>query len=235
MSRAALIVAAGSSTRFGGEIPKQFREVCGRPLLSWTISRFEESAFIDNIAVVVSEEYLLYTSEEVIDPFGFAKVSKIVIGGESRQESVLKGLEALPLSTDFVAIHDGARPVISLTDIERVMKAAQSDRAAIIAQPMSDTVKRVEQGFIIATLDRSRLYQAQTPQAFQYDLILQAHRDAAAAARDESTSATDDADLIERRGFKVKIIEPGSSNIKVTSQNDLLVVESLISREAGDS
>ncbi|MDF1544934.1 MAG: 2-C-methyl-D-erythritol 4-phosphate cytidylyltransferase [bacterium] len=235
MSNAAIIVAAGSSIRLGGKVPKQFREVCGRPLLSWTISRFEEADSIDTIVVVVSDEYQLFTSEKVVDPYGFSKVSKVVVGGESRQESVLRGLEALPLVTKLVAIHDGARPLIRPEDIAQVMKGAETDRAAIVAIPMHDTVKRAEQGFVIATLDRSRLYRAQTPQAFQYDLIIGAHRGASSGAVDEALAATDDADLIERLGFKVKIVEPGSNNMKVTSGDDLMIVESLISRAMGGS
>lgn len=227
MTTAALIVAGGSSTRFGGEVPKQFLTVAGRPLLSWTISRFERSAQIDFIVVVVAEEYLLYTSEKIVDPYDFAKVRKVVIGGEARQESVRLGLESLPPSTGYVAIHDGARPMVQPSDIDAVVTQAKASRAAMLAVPVTDTVKRVKDGFVMATLDRRNLYQAQTPQVFQYDLILEAHRKAAGSGQ----PATDDAALIEAAGFPVRVVEPSSINIKVTGKGDLELIKPLLEAE----
>ncbi|MDH4157593.1 MAG: 2-C-methyl-D-erythritol 4-phosphate cytidylyltransferase [candidate division Zixibacteria bacterium] len=229
MKVCAVIVAGGSSERFGGEVPKQFIEVHGRPLLSWTISRFEASSVVDQIVVVVAEEYLLFVSERVVDPFGFAKVSKIVIGGVTRPESVLKGLEALPLATDFAAIHDGARPLVRPEDIDRVVQTAVRERAAILAVPATDTVKRVAGDYVLSTQDRNALYLAQTPQVFQYDLIINAHRRAAAGS--DTEWITDDASIIERAGFKVKVVEPSAPNLKVTSRDDLAIVDALLRRE----
>lgn len=224
----AIIVAAGSSERFGGAVPKQFKEVCGRPLLAWTVSRFEAAEKIDWIVVVVAEEYLLYTSQRVIDPFDFPKVDKVVVGGESRRESVLKGLEALPISTDYVAIHDGARPLVDSVDIDRVVEVAIAERAAILAAKATDTVKRVKDGYVLSTLERNSLYLAQTPQVFQYDLIMAAHK---VAHSGKANNITDDAALIEARGFKVKIVEPASPNIKVTTHDDLILAEALLTKE----
>jgi 2-C-methyl-D-erythritol 4-phosphate cytidylyltransferase len=226
----ALIVAGGSASRFGGDIPKQYVEVCGRPLLSWTVSRFEAAKSIDQIVIVAAEEYLLYVSERVVDPFGFAKVSKIVIGGETRQESVLKGLNALPLSTSFVAIHDGARPLVSPTDIDHVVEIAKKERAAILAAASTDTIKHVADGFIIDTKDRRTLYRAQTPQVFQFDLILSAHKELAES--ENVNDVTDDASLIERKGFKVRIVQPTAPNLKVTEKSDLILAKALLEREA---
>ncbi|RKX27135.1 MAG: 2-C-methyl-D-erythritol 4-phosphate cytidylyltransferase [Candidatus Zixiibacteriota bacterium] len=223
-----IIVAAGESKRFGGSVPKQFRELCGRPLLSWTISRFEAAASIDQIAVVVASEQMLYTSEKVVDPYGFRKVVKVVNGGDTRRESVLRGLERLPISTSFVAIHDGARPATNPDDIDAVVHTAIEERAAILAAKATDTIKRAEQGFIFATLDRSSLYLAQTPQVFQYDLIIEAHR---AAEKAGGVEFTDDASLIEARGFKVKIVEPTAPNPKVTTADDMELAAMLLGRE----
>ncbi|PWB70726.1 2-C-methyl-D-erythritol 4-phosphate cytidylyltransferase [candidate division GN15 bacterium] len=223
----ALIVAAGRAVRFGGAVPKQFREVCGRPLLSWTISRFEQAASIDAIAVVVAEEHLLYTSQKVVDPYGFTKVRKIVVGGETRRESVLRGLKAIPISTRVVAIHDGARPLTKSSDIDRVVKTAQAERAAMLAIPATDTVKRVREGYVLGTLERDSLYLAQTPQVFDFDLILEAHQKAGA-----DVAASDDASLVEARGFKVRIVEPSAPNVKVTNADDLAIVEALLKQEA---
>lgn len=224
-----LIVAAGSSDRFGGAVPKQFKEVCGRPLLSWTISRFEAARKVDGVVVVVAEEYLLYTSELVIDPFDFLKVTKIVVGGQTRRESVLKGLEALPISTDYVAIHDGVRPLVSPADIDRAVEVAIAERAAVVASKATDTVKRAQGGYVLSTLARDSLYLAQTPQVFQYDLIMAAHKEAARGG--DASRFTDDAAMIEARGFKVKIVEPTRPNVKVTTRDDLILVEALLTKE----
>lgn len=226
MKTVALIVAAGQSTRCEGEVPKQFRMLCGRPLLSWTISRFESAASIDSVVVVVAEDYLMFAGESVVDPYGFNKVLKVVSGGDSRQESVLKGLQALPSTTQWVAIHDGARPLVSPVDIDRVVSAAQQSGAAMLAAPLSDTVKRVDDGVIVATLDRHVLYGAQTPQVFHYDMILGAHVGARGG-----TAATDDALLAESLGVPVHVIEPSGPNLKVTTAVDLLLAEAILRSE----
>jgi 2-C-methyl-D-erythritol 4-phosphate cytidylyltransferase len=218
MKTVALIVAAGRGIRFGGETPKQFRNLNNRPLLSWTIQQFENAGTIDEIALVVAEDFLIFANENVANPFVYTKLKKIVVGGETRQESVYKGLKSLPLSTGYVAIHDGARPVVSSVDIDRVVKAAQQERAAILARPIADTVKRVESDFIISTIDRSKLYQAETPQVFQFDLIVSAHEKFSS-----NNNATDDAALVEGLGFKVRTVIPENPNIKVTTENDLKI------------
>lgn len=228
MSTTALIVAAGQSTRFGGEIPKQFVTVCGRPLLAWTISRFEEAESIDKIIVVVSSDYLLFTGDNVIDPFRFEKVYKIVSGGETRQESVLMGLQAMPPNTELVAIHDGARPLVLPEDIDRTVDAARITGAAMLAVPITDTVKRVEDNVVVATLDRRKLYLAQTPQVFEFQTIVSAHQE-------HQSSVTDDASLVEARGIGVHIIAPTSTNLKVTTPEDLLMVEVMLEQEMYDN
>ncbi len=225
----AVIVAAGVSSRCEGAVPKQFRQISGRPLLSWTISRFEAAETIDKIVLVVAEEHLLYTNESVVDPFGFTKVTKLIKGGETRFESVLAGLESLPISTNFVAIHDGARPLVQPSDIDLVVRKAHKEKAAILAAPIADTVKRVHGDYIIATLDRTKLFAAQTPQVFQYDLILESYRKH--AGQSESIP-TDDAQLIEAVGFKVQTVKPSGLNIKVTTPADLALAELLLERES---
>jgi 2-C-methyl-D-erythritol 4-phosphate cytidylyltransferase len=233
MKTAAIIVAAGSAERFGGKLPKQFKEVHGQPLLARTISRFEEAASIDSVIVAVAEEYLRYTSEHVIDPYGFQKVHKVVAGGDTRQQSVLKSLEALPISTEYVAIHDAARPLVTPSDIDRVVAQAHTDRAAILGIPVPDTVKRVRGGYVLATLNREFLYLTQTPQVFQYDLIIKVHREAAELGND--ASVTDDAALMERLGFKVTVVEPSGPNFKVTTRQDFELVEALLAGGSQDA
>lgn len=222
MKTVAIIVAAGRGIRLGGEIPKQFRNILDRPLLAWTISQFEKAEKVDEIVVVVPEDYLLYANERVVNPFSFEKTNKIVIGGETRNESVRNGLRSIPISTAFVAIHDGARPLIFHSDIDRVIEIAQRERAAILARPVSDTVKRVEGDFIISTLDRSKLFLAETPQVFQYDLIMSAHNKAS------EKNVTDDAYLVELLGFKVRIVIPEKVNPKITTEDDLALAKLIL-------
>ncbi len=222
MKTVAIIVAGGRGVRLGGEIPKQFRNIHDRPLLAWTISQFEKAKKVDEIVVVVPEDYLLYANERVVNPFSFEKISRIVIGGETRNESVRNGLRSIPISTAFVAIHDGARPLVFHSDIDRVVEIAQKERAAILARPVSDTVKRVEGDFIISTLDRTKLFLAETPQVFQYDLIMSAHNKAS------EKNATDDAYLVEMLGFKVRVVVPERANPKITTEDDLVLAKLIL-------
>jgi len=226
MKTIALIVAGGKSVRFGGDVPKQFRNICGRPMLSWAVHSFEKAKSIDQILVVVPEEYMIYTSEKVIDPYNFSKVTKVVAGGDSRPESVHCGLQALSTSTDYVAIHDGARPLVAPEDIDKVVDAAKKDKAAILAAKATDTVKRVRDSFIISTLERDSLYMAQTPQVFQYSLIMDVHREY--AGQSDNNWATDDASMVEKKGFKVRTVEPSSPNFKITSADDLVLAEAIL-------
>lgn len=226
MKVTALIVAAGKSARFGGDLPKQFHELSGRPLLSWTISRFEKAETIEEIVVVVAGDQLERTAKEVISPFGFQKVTGVVCGGESRQESVLSGLESLSLETGLVAIHDGARPLISPIDINNVVKAARKDGAAMLASKVRDTVKRVRKEQVAGTLAREHLYFAQTPQVFRYGQILAAHR-----AGRSNHYATDDASLLEGNGTEIRIVEPTQPNPKITTEQDMRIARALLNEE----
>jgi 2-C-methyl-D-erythritol 4-phosphate cytidylyltransferase len=176
--------------------------------------------------VVAAEEYLLYTTQKVVDPYHFTKVKKVVTGGDSRAESVINGLEALPASTELVAIHDGARPLITPSDIDRVVKVAAEDRAAILATKATDTVKRVRGSFILGTLERDSLYMAQTPQVFDYKMILKAHRELKKEGAEDNI--TDDASLMEKRGHKVRTVEPTAPNFKVTTVDDLVLAEAIL-------
>ena len=226
MSNWAIIVAAGKSERFGDPLPKQFHEVAGRPLLSWAIEKFELASSIDKIVVVVAADYRLETTRKIIDPFGFNKVVKVVSGGDSRQQSVLKGLEALPESVKVVAIHDGVRALVSPEDIDKVVKLALAEKAAMLALPATDTLKKVKNHSVVGTLDRSQIWLAQTPQAFEYQLILKAHRKF--ADNSKGTIVTDDASLVEALGVKVKVVKPSTLNLKITTAEDMNYAETLL-------
>ncbi len=227
MKTVALIVAGCSGERFGGDAPKQFQLVAGRPLLAWTIARFEQAASIDQIVVVVAEDFLLYVNNQVVDPFGFAKVTKIIPGGTTRGESVRRGIDSLPISTSYVAIHDGVRPLVRPSDIDAVVAEAQHHRAAILARPITDTVKRAKDGLIIATLDRRHLFLAETPQVFQYDLIKEAYH----KGNQEGIEGTDDAVMVETLGFMVTLVASTGPNPKLTRPEDLEYIKMVLERE----
>ncbi len=228
MTTIALIVAGGSGERFGGDVPKQYQLLAGRPVMSWTIGRFEAAETIDQIVLVVGEDYLLHVNNTVVDPYDFLKVVKIVPGGASRTESVAKGLAALPQATSYVAIHDAVRPLVKPADIDAVVREAQQHRAAILGRPVAETVKRAREGMILATVDRTNLFIAETPQAFQYDLISEAHRKGAASG----TKATDDAALVEAFGFMVRLVSSTGPNPKLTTSTDADFIKMMLERES---
>ncbi len=229
MSIAAVIVAAGKSDRLTGALPKQFRDVAGKPLLAWTLSRFEQAKTIDTVVIVASEEFLLF-SQEIVDRFSISKVSKIVTGGKNRYDSVRLGLEALPKQTAHVAIHDAARPLVAPDDIDRVAQAAVESGAALLAIPVADTVKQSEEGRVFRTVSRENLYLAQTPQVFPYAKILSLHT--AYAEHGSTNEITDDVSLAEGNGLPVRIVEPNGPNFKLTTPRDLIVIEAILERES---
>ena len=216
MKTVGLIVAGGSGERFGGDVPKQYQLIAGRPLLAWTIERFETASTIDQIAIVAAEDFLLYVNNQIVNPFGFKKVIKIVPGGQTRSESVMKGLETLPLSTSYVAIHDGVRPLVKPSDIDLVVLEARNHRAAILGRPVSETVKRARENMIMATLERENLFLAETPQAFQFDLIKEAYHQ----GMQKGLTATDDAAMVEAMGFKVRLVCSTGPNPKLTTADE---------------
>lgn len=221
---AAVIVAAGSSRRMEGR-DKLWIPLAGRITLARTIDVFEASPIIDAIVLVlnterIDEAILLCQSE------GWRKISSIVPGGSRRQDSVRIGLDTLASvapETEWVMIHDGARPLVSAAMLEAGLKAAQEYQAAIAAVPVKDTIKQVSKGWINATLDRSQLWAIQTPQVFSFSLIHHAHH--TQVAQEE---VTDDATLLELLGQRVAIFPGSYTNIKITTQEDALIAEALI-------
>jgi len=216
MSCWGLIVAAGAGRRLGGPVPKPYREVAGRPLLAWTLRAFQRTASVDAVVLIAAKDQL-DRSRALVERHGLDKVQQIVAGGGERTDSVRRGLDALRGRTDddLVAIHDAARPLVAPALIERVVAAAARDGAAIPAVLVADTVKRAEGTTIDATVDRRRLVLAQTPQVFRLGLIRRAH---AVAGRGPFT---DDAEVVERLGEPVTLVEGDPFNLKVTVADDL--------------
>lgn len=227
MSNWAIIVAAGESTRFGGQVSKQFTEIAGYPTIWWTVKRFHDTACIDQILVVARSRDIGVFSKLLMEDAPFDKVASVTAGGGTRQQSVLNGLEFLGDDCGLVAIHDGARPLVSSKDIERVFERAAGSGAAILGTPVTDTIKRVSDEYIVATLDRTRLFSAQTPQVFEYQLILDCHH----KAKQDELAVTDDASVVEACGYTVAMVEATGPNHKITTLNDLPVVRSILEKE----
>ncbi|MBQ7900558.1 MAG: 2-C-methyl-D-erythritol 4-phosphate cytidylyltransferase [Clostridia bacterium] len=222
---AAVIVAAGSGSRMGAQIPKQFLNVMNKPVLAYTIEKFQGNKYIDEIVIVTKEEYISFCKNLVMS-CGFSKVSAVVTGGDTRQQSVMRGISQLSDDTDSVFIHDGARPMITDEVITKCAHAIKENNACAVGVPMKDTIKYSDNGsFIDKTVDRSHLWQIQTPQCFKKELIVRCHRMAA----EEGFEATDDCMLLEHYGERVALVEGDYENIKITSPQDIYVMEGLLS------
>jgi len=224
MKTIAIIVAAGKSIRLKDRVPKQFIEIQDKPILAYTMEKFEKCDLVDEILLVVPGDYLGYCSTEIVDRFGFRKVNKIVGGGEERQDSVYNGLLAIPNNTSIVLVHDGVRPFISIYKIEESINLCKEYKAVILALPMKETIKRVEDNYVITTLNREKIWSVQTPQTFDYKLLLDAYK----KAKEDRFVGTDDSSLIERIGVRVRVLEGEENNIKITTKEDLILAERLL-------
>ena len=225
----ALILAAGSGERFSegsGELSglkKQFVPICGVPALLRTVKVFENSPFINEIIVVTGKDDVEFCREL----FGeeITKLTKIVPGGATRQESAMAGLEAVDPKSEYIAIHDGARCLITEEIIENVIKTAYDCGAAAAAQRAVDTVKFADNNRIITeTIDRDHVWLMKTPQVFYANM----YRAAVYTAYKDGASVTDDCMLVERIGFKVRVVDCGSENIKLTYPIDKVFAEAIL-------
>jgi len=223
----AVIPAAGSGTRMGSSRPKQFMDLCGKPMLAVTLERFQKCDLVDGIVVVVSEQNIAYCTSEIVERYGLSKVTTVVPGGQRRQESVRNGIGAVSDSSTRILIHDGARPLVTAELIERVVKASWRYRAVIPGIPLKDTLKEIDsRGRVVKTVERGALWVIQTPQIFQGEDIRAAHE----KAREEDwEGVTDDAFLIEKMGIPVDVIEGEDTNIKITTMKDLDLARSFLS------
>ena len=217
---AAVIVAAGSASRMGG-IDKVMAPLGGEPMIVRTVRTFQSCDAIREIVIVTREDLLVPIMDLC---HGFDKVRAVIVGGNSRDESVRKGLAALSAKTKLVAVQDGARPLVTWQVIDRAVRAANSYGAAAPAVAVKDTIKVVRGGIVAATPDRSALRAVQTPQVFDIDLLT----GALARAKQDGAAITDDCSAVERLGMSVKIVEGDERNIKVTTPMDLKIAEMLL-------
>lgn len=229
MTVSAIIVAAGAGSRMAGDVRKQYLSLGGVPILARTLSVFDRCAAVHRILLVVPHEDERFCRERVLAPVAARKPTALVSGGAERMDSVYNGLLAAKCHpADIVVIHDGVRPFVTPREVSACISQAENAGACILGIPVVDTLKREgPQGFVSKTIGRENLWKAQTPQAFRYGLILEAHR----AARRDHFSATDDAQLVERMGKDVKMIPGSRRNIKITTRDDLLLAEAMIGPE----
>jgi 2-C-methyl-D-erythritol 4-phosphate cytidylyltransferase len=224
----AIIVAAGKGTRMGPNVDKLWLEVAGRPVVAHTWKQFNDASCIDDIVLVVRDG-LQDEFNKLAAQFKFQKKFKLVPGGAERQDSVWNGLEAVPAGTEIVAIQDAARPCTTAELIAAAVTAARETGAAVVAQPVTDTIKETADGRTISrTVDRSKLWSVQTPQTFRVDVI----RRAIAAARQKGLILTDDTAACELIGQAVRLVPGKAPNPKVTVPADLPFVENLLKSKA---
>ena len=225
MSVCAVVPAGGTGTRMGGTVPKQFLELDGKPILYYTLKTLQDCGIISELILVVPEkEY----DNACTDWLGKPEiVTKVVVGGEKRQDSVYNGFCELSPQTEIVLVHDGVRPFLSHQMIQESVDAAREYGAAITAIPVNDTIKKVDDsGLVSKTVDREGLWRVQTPQVFRYELLEEAFK----KANSEKFYGTDEGTLIEHLGKPVKVVEGSEQNIKITRPEDLRLSEIFISK-----
>lgn len=219
----AIVLAAGQGKRMHSKIQKQFLEIGGKPVLYYSLRCFQDSPLIDDIILVTGEDALSYCRSEIVDRYGFTKVSRIVQGGKERYDSVYAGLLACE-DTDYVLIHDGARPFITEEILRRGMEGVKETGACVIGMPSKDTVKLSDAaGFVSETPDRKTVWTIQTPQIFSYNLIKSVHD---SIRRKDMSQITDDAMVVEQEsGTRIRLVEGSYMNLKITTPEDLDVAE----------
>lgn len=223
----AVIVAGGSGSRMQAPEKKQYLHLAGLPLLCHTLMAFDRCADLDQICLVVPAEDLEKCETDVLAPLSLVHDIQLVAGGNRRQESVLNGLNSLKTKSGIVMIHDGVRPFVRSSLIERCLAGVQATGACIPAIPATDTLKEVDaNGVIVGTLARQTIRLAQTPQTFSIDLIRRAHHDAAC----KGFAVTDDASVAEHFGASVIVVPGDPDNIKITTPHDLIVAQAIFKR-----
>jgi 2-C-methyl-D-erythritol 4-phosphate cytidylyltransferase len=216
----ALIPTAGSGKRMGSELPKQFLEIRGKPILIYTLEKFDRCTVIDDVILIVPSDHV-GLAEEAIAKWHVEKVHDVIAGGKERQDSVQNGLDRLSDRVEIVVVHDGVRPFVSVEKISETVASVRQWGGAIMALPAKETMKKATCGWVEETLDRNSIWSVQTPQGFRADWILKGYQ----KARESGYRATDDAALIERLGYRVAIVMGEEKNIKITTPDDIRLAE----------
>ncbi len=219
----AIIPSAGTGTRLKASKHKPFVEINGVPLIAYTLIAFEESNLVNSV-IVVAHKDAIKDIEDIVADQKFKKVAQVVEGGATRCESVFCGLAQVEKETDVVVVHDGARALVTPEIIDGAVSLCESQGSVVVAVPVKSTIKQVDQKqlTITKTLDRASLWEIQTPQVFKRDVLIKAHEQSVEA------TPTDDAMLVEMMGETVKIFQGDYRNIKVTTQEDLIVAKAFL-------
>lgn len=231
MKTTAIVLAGGRGKRMNSTVPKQFLMIKGKPVLYYSLKAFEDS-FIDSVILVAAEDDMEYCQKEIVDQYGFTKVTAIVAGGKERYHSVLNGIKAAG-ECDYIFIHDGARPFVTQDMLVRLLETVKESHACVAGMPVKDTIKIADDnGFIATTPKRELVWMIQTPQVFDFALIKKAYLK---LEKDEYSllqkgiSITDDAMVVEMLlGEKVKLVEGSYQNIKITTPEDLAIAEGFL-------
>lgn len=218
----AVIVAAGSGTRFGSEQPKQFLEIAGKPLVIHTLLRFENCLDVDEIILVLPAGEI-ENFQKLAGRYNLKKIKIAVAGGKTRAKSVFHGLQNVNKNCEIIAVHDGARPLVSSEEISEAIKKARETGAACLTAPVTDTIKEVSGGRIAGTIDRQNLRRALTPQCFRLEILSKAFENA-----DLSEAVTDECFLVERLGYEIAFVDGSAKNIKITTREDFVIAEILL-------
>ena len=224
----AIVLAAGKGSRMQSAVPKQYLELCGKPVLYYSLAAFEKS-FIDEIILVAGKDDISYCKEQIVERYGFQKVTKIIAGGAERYLSVYQGLLAAE-EADYVYIHDGARPFVDAAILSDAKACVEQYQACVAGMPVKDTIKIVDaEDFAKETPERKYVWQVQTPQVFSYALVREAY-DMLMEDQD-AYSVTDDAMVVETMlNYPVKLFRASYKNIKITTPEDLQIAELFVQR-----
>ena len=218
----AMIVAGGKGARMHADISKQYLKLQGEYIISLTLKTFEECPLIRDIVVVVAEDCRHFFEHDIAP--AFPKIKKVVTGGVTRQESVWFGLESMPSDTKMVLIHDAVRPFVESSHIRHIIEETHTHKSCTLGVKVVDTIKIVKDDLAVETPDREHIYAIQTPQAFDYQAIVAAHK----KARLDGYTGSDDSVLLDRIGIPTKIVEGSYRNIKITTPEDLRYGEVLL-------
>ena len=225
MKISVIVCAAGIGKRMNSVIAKQYLELKGKSILAHTLDRFENSNDIDDIVIVTGKDDIDFVQKNIVDKYAYKKVINIVAGGAERQNSVYNGLNALSSDTDIVLVHDGVRPFVNSDDIHNIVEETKKYKACVLGVKVKDTIKMSDDdGYITSTPERSKLWCAYTPQAFDYDILKKAYT----KAFEDNILGTDDSMLVERLGIKVKMVHGSYNNIKITTPEDLYMGENIL-------
>ena len=228
---AAVVLSAGVGSRMKSDIPKQYMDLLGKPVIYYSLKAFEENAF-SSIVLVCGKDDIEYCQKEIVEKYGLKKVTAIVPGGKERYHSVYEGLKAIS-GADYVFIHDGARPMLNADIIERLKEAVVQEEAAVAGMPVKDTIKIVDdEKYVADTPERKYVWQVQTPQCFAYSIIYDAYKSIIQDEEEGWTipNITDDAMVLEyATDHEVKMVEADYRNIKITTPEDLKIAALFLS------